>query len=151
MFFKFIRGHKGQLKCSTCIKAWVVGEFPVFPCVGEGAPHGQSPLVLYEPSEGRVSSGFNGLLYSQPARKLGKRWSAVCQRRGSTPDSPKYTNITQSPLWICRASRRVNKKGEQCKIIIERYQIISNLTMRFGGYLALSVTVKHSFIVIHLM
>lgn len=49
---------------------------------------GRHHLVVYEPAEGRVSTRFNGLLYSLPARKLGKnggRSSAGVVARGQTP------------------------------------------------------------------
>lgn len=68
--------------------------------VGEVAPRGQSVgrhhLVVYEPTESRVSTGFNGLLYSLPVRKLGKQRAVVCQSRvqGQTPH--------RIPTWTCR-------------------------------------------------
>lgn len=48
---------------------------------------GRHHLVLYEPTESRVSTRFNGLLYSLPARKLGKRRlsSARVVAGGQTP------------------------------------------------------------------
>lgn len=64
--------------------------------VGEVAPRGQSVgrhhLVVYEPTESRVSTGFNGLLYSLPVRKQGKQ--RLSRVQGQTPH--------RIPTWTCR-------------------------------------------------
>lgn len=59
--------------------------------VQQVASHGQCVgklrLVLYEHTEGRVSTIVNSLFNSLPLRKLGKLWHVVYQSHGSRPDS----------------------------------------------------------------
>ena len=97
MYWKFLCSQEDEFSNAASFSKlmWVVDECPVFSCcvyVGEVAPPGLSEgrhhLVVYEPTEGRVCTRVNGLLYSLLVRKLGKQWAVVCQSSGSRPDSP---------------------------------------------------------------
>lgn len=90
-----------------------------------GQSVGRHHLVIYEPTESCVSTGFNGLLYSLLVKRLEKQWAAVCHSRVQGQTCHWNTNINMLGWYMMMACDGLRAEKVYWIISVEKQALVS--------------------------